>query len=166
MLDTSNQMFFEDIPVGYTGSGLSRTIDFADIILYANFTRDYNPIHTDKESAKKSLIGQVIGHGMISVMISSGMMLRTEFGSRTVHTLLECLGHNEIKFVKPTLVGDTLTTTFEVVEKKEFDENKGIVEMKFSTTNQRGELVTVHGRTYLFAKKKYNLEAIAVRGAW
>lgn len=166
MLDLSNQMFFEDVPVGYRGQGISRTIDFADIINYANFTRDYNPIHTDKESAKTSLIGEVMAHGLIVTMISSGMLLRTEFGTKTLKTLLECVGHSEIKFLLPTLVGDTVTVHFEVVDKKDFDDDKGIVEMKLEAVNQKGKTLQVHFRSYLFAKKNYDFEAIAARGVW
>lgn len=166
MLDLSNQMFYEDIPIGYRGQGLSRTLDFCDIINYANFTRDYNPIHTDKESSKHSLIGSVMGHGMIVTMISSGMMLRTEFGTKTLKTLLGCLGNKEIKFLSPALVGDTITVQFEVVDKYEADDTKGIVEIKFEASNQAGKTVQIHNRTYLVAKRNYNFEETAQRGHW
>lgn len=166
MLDLSNQTFYEDIPIGYKEVGLSRTIDFADIINYANFTRDYNPIHIDKESSKKSLIGDVMAHGLIATIYSSGMLLRTGFGTRTLKTLLACKGYKEIKFLRPVLIGDTITVHFEVIDKKDFDDTKGLIEICFNVLNQKGEKVQTHYRTYLFAKRNYDFETIAERGCW
>lgn len=165
-LDLSWQLFYEDIPVGYQGTGLSRTIQLADIIGYANYTRDYQQIHTDRQFARSSLYGDVILHGLAGVAFASGMLLRTEFGTRTVRTMLTCLGFRTIKFPLPIMVDDTITLHFEVVGKSDHDETKGLVEMRLDTTNQRDETVSTHTRTYLFAKKSFDFETIAERGAF
>lgn len=59
----------------------------------------------------------------------------------------------------------TITVYFEVMDKKDIDDIKGI-EMKFESLNQKGETVQVHYRTYLFAKKYYDFETIAERQRW
>jgi acyl dehydratase len=168
-LDLSWQLFHEDIPVGYHGFGLGRTIQYADIINYANYTRDYQQIHLDREFAGDSLYGDVILHGLAGVAMCSGMLLRTEFGTRTLWTMLSCLGYKTIKFPRPILVGDTITLRFEVIDKADVGGgkgDKGLVEMRLDTANQRGELVSTHTRTYLFAKKNFDFETIAARGAF
>ncbi|MDR1710538.1 MAG: MaoC family dehydratase N-terminal domain-containing protein [Propionibacteriaceae bacterium] len=165
-IDLSWQLFWEDIPVGYTATCLARTIQHADIINFANYTRDYQQIHVDREFAKSSLYGDVIMHGLMGVSIASGMLLRTEFGTRTLRTMLKCLGYKTIKFPAPIQVDDTVTTTFEVIDKSDFDETKGLLEIRLDAVNQRGVLVSTHQRTYLFAKKNFDFETIAERGSF
>lgn len=164
MLDLSIQWFFEDLEIGYKGESLGRTVSYADIVNFANATRDYNVVHTDKEYAKKTLIGQVMAHGPLVYSMASGMMLRTEFGTRTLKTLLDFKGVKGIKLMVPVLEDDTVVLHFEVVGKEDVDDKTGIVEMKFDMINQRGQIAQTHNRYYLVAKRGYDFETIAERG--
>lgn len=166
MLDLSIQWFFEDVEVGYKGESLGRTISYADIVNFANATRDYNVIHTDKEYSKKSLVGQVMAHGPLVYSLASGLLLRTEFGTRTLKTMLDFKGVKAIKLLKPVLEDDTIVLHFEVTGKEDVDEHTGMVEMQFNIVNQRGELAQTHTRYYLFAKRGYDFEGIAKRGSF
>ncbi len=164
MLDLSIQWFFEDLEIGYKGESLGRTVSYADIVNFANATRDYNVVHTDKEYAKKTLIGQVMAHGPLVYSMASGMMLRPEFGTRTLKTLLDFKGVKGIKLMVPVLEDDTVVLHFEVVGKEDVDDTTGIVEMKFDMINQRGQIAQTHNRYYLVAKRGYDFETIAERG--
>ena len=42
------------------------TVDQAAILLYAQVTDDFNPIHVDPDFAATTPLGQVIAHGMLS----------------------------------------------------------------------------------------------------
>ena len=165
-IDLSSQWFWEDIEVGYVGFGLSRTIQHADIINYANYTRDYQQVHVDREFSKTSLYGDVILHGLAGVSMASGMLLRTDFGTHTLRTMLTCLGYKTIKFPAPILVDDTVGLRFEVIDTSAYDgrSDVGLVEMRLDMTNQRGVLVSTHTRTYLFAARDYDFEAISTQG--
>lgn len=166
MLDLSIQWFYEDIEIGYKAESLGRTVSYADIVNFANATRDYNVIHTDKEYAKKTLVGQVMAHGPLVYSMASGMLLRTEFGTRTLKTLLDMKKIESIKLLRPVLEDDTVVLHFEVVDKQDVDDNTGIVVMKFDMVNQRGEIAQTHNRYYLVAKKGYDFETIAQRGCF
>ena len=53
------------------------TVDQAAILLYAQITDDFNPIHVDPEFAATTPLGQVIAHGMLSAnLIIQAIALR------------------------------------------------------------------------------------------
>jgi acyl dehydratase len=142
--DLSERRFFwEDLSVGFSYETGSRTVTETDIVAFAAFSDDYNPIHVDAEFAKASPFGQRIAHGMLVASIVSGLNTRTVVNAMLVPTLLGLL---EVKatFPKPTFIGDTLKVLIEVSDLKETSKlDRGLVRFKRSAVNQRGETVCV-----------------------
>lgn len=108
-----------------------RIITEEDILAFAEVSRDYNPIHVDKQIAEKSIFGQQIAHGMLSASMFSGILGTKMPGSGTIYL------KQELEFLKPVFVGDCLTAKVEIVEI--LPKNKA----KLSTiiTNQKSENV-------------------------
>lgn len=135
---------YEQIEIGETAS-ISKMISEADVVNFAGIIGDFNPIHVNPEYAKTTMFGERIAHGMLTASFIS--------------TLVGCLipGKNalylsqEVKFVKPVKIGDTITATAEVIEK--IDAKRRVI-MSTTITNQRGEVV-VAGKavTMVMAKK-------------
>lgn len=119
------------IQIGDSAS-FSKTVTESDIILYAGVSGDFNPAHMDAEEAKKGMFGQRIAHGMLSAGFISNVLGNKLPGPGTIY-----MGQ-ELKFVKPVFIGDTVTATVTVKEKIE---EKNRLKLDTVVTNQRGEAV-------------------------
>lgn len=113
-------------------ASFTKTVTECDIILYAGISGDFNPAHVDAESAKNSMFGQRIAHGMLSASFISNVLGTQLPGPGTIY-----LGQ-ELKFVKPVYIGDTVTATATVVERIE---EKNRLKLETVVKNQRGEVV-------------------------
>lgn len=122
---------FDDLSVGDKAT-LSKTITEADVSLYAGLTGDFNPVHLDDEFAKASLFGQRVAHGMLGAGLISAVIGTDLPGVNSIY-----LGQ-ELKFVKPVFIGDTLTAVVEIVHKRD---DKKIVKLSTTVLNQRDEPV-------------------------
>ncbi len=101
---------------------------------FARATGDDNPVHLDKEYARKAVFGRRVAHGMLTAGIIGGVF-GTEFpGTGTIYV------SQDLKFVKPVFIGDELTIELEVTEVLP-DKNR--VRVATACTNQRGRTVLV-----------------------
>ncbi len=121
----------DTIQLGDSAS-FTKTVTETDIILYAGISGDFNPAHIDSEHAKDSMFGQRIAHGMLSASFISNVLGTQLPGPGTIY-----LGQ-ELRFVKPVYVGDTVTATVTVSQRIP-EKNRLILDT--TVTNQRGETV-------------------------
>jgi acyl dehydratase len=137
------RFFWEDLNVGFSYETASRTVTETDVVAFAAFSDDYNPIHVDAEYAKASPFGQRIAHGMLVASIVSGLNTRTVVNAMLVPTLLGLL-EVTATFPKPTFIGDTLKVLISVTELKTTSKpDRGLVRFRRSAINQRGQTVCV-----------------------
>jgi 3-hydroxybutyryl-CoA dehydratase len=122
---------YADMKVGDKAT-LSKTITDADVVLYAGLSGDFNPVHVDEEFAKKSLFGKRIAHGMLSAGLISAVIGTDLPGINSIY-----LGQ-ELKFLAPVFIGDTVTAEVEVTSKRD---DKMIVKLRTTVRNQKGENV-------------------------
>jgi len=126
-----NDRPFEEIQVGDRAS-FTKTISEADIYGFAGITGDFNPVHVNEEYAKKSRFKKRIAHGMLTASFISTVLGTDLPGANTIYM------SQEVKFTAPVYIGDTLTATAEVVEKRE---DKRILTLKTTVVNQDGKTV-------------------------
>lgn len=122
----------------------SKTITDEDVRLFAQVSGDHNPVHLDDEYAKGTMFGQRIAHGMLSVSVISALLGEDFPGAGSIY-----LGQN-IKFVKPVFIGDTITVTATVTK---YREDKRILSLDTIVTNQNGDTV-VEGDAVLIAPEQ------------
>lgn len=108
----------------------SRTISAADIDTFADLSGDHNPVHMDEEYGKKTIFGSRIAHGVISLGLLSAAMAKLPG--------LPIFMSQSVRFLKPVRIGDTITASVEIIEIRP---DKGIVTLKNTCTNQKGEVV-------------------------
>jgi acyl dehydratase len=142
MMQTDEQgpigLFFEDYEIGQKMITRGRTITEADIVAFAGLTGDYNPMHTDAEYAKKSLAGQRVAHGMLTLSYAVGQTYQLGFLERTVLAFRSV----EMKFSDMVLIGDTLRVEITVKEKKEAARlGGGMVTCEVRILNQHNKVV-------------------------
>lgn len=128
----------------------SRTVTETDNLLFSAMTHNMQPLHIDAETAKASEFGQILVNSTFTFSLAVGLSI----ADTTVGTLVANLGFDKVVTPKPTFIGDTLTCSSEVVEKRESKSrpNQGIAVFRHELTNQRGEVALSCLRTVLLKK--------------
>ena len=142
--------YFEDILTGESRSSIGRTITEADIVIHAGQTGDFFTHHMDAEWAKKEPVGKRVAHGTLTLSIAVGLT------ASDVNPEAMSYGYDQIRFLKPVCIGDTIKTSTEIVEKKTYDKSPELFGKVFElvkVSNQHGELVLVLTHVYLVKKK-------------
>jgi 3-hydroxybutyryl-CoA dehydratase len=129
------ELAFADINVGDTAS-FSKTVTESDIVTFAGLTSDFNPIHVDAEYARESLFKERIAHGMLLAGFISAVLGTQLPGPNAIY-----MGQT-LNFKLPVKIGDTVTAEVTIEEKRE---DKRILKLKTTVTNQRGEVVVDGG---------------------
>jgi len=125
------ELAYDDIKVGDSAS-FAKTITEADVVNYAGLIGDFNPIHIDAEYARQSMFKERVAHGMLVSGLISAVMGMQLPGPNSIY-----LGQ-ELKFTAPVKIGDTVTATATVTEKRD---DKRILKLQTTVSNQRGEVV-------------------------
>ncbi|MFC4025208.1 MaoC/PaaZ C-terminal domain-containing protein [Oceanobacillus longus] len=137
----SNRLFYEDLLVGERFYSSGRTITEADVVNFAGLSGDYNALHMDAEYAKTTQFGERIAHGLLGLVVASGLFTKTELNSRLHESLIALLGV-DWKFTGPLYIGDTIHLEIEVISKRNTKKpDRGIVVLLRKVINQHGEVV-------------------------
>jgi phosphate butyryltransferase len=101
---------FDEIVIGDSAS-LTKTIRREDIELFAVVTGDVNPTSLDPVFAATDIFHGIVAHGMLGAGVISALLGTRLPGPGTIY-----LGQ-ELRFLRPVRIGDTITATVTVVEK-------------------------------------------------
>lgn len=132
---------FEDCQIGEKAVSQGRTVTESDIVSYAALTGDWNPIHCDAQFMSQHPAGERIAHGLLVLSISSGLLYRMVGYELLPINNIIFSGLEQVRFVGPTKIGDTLTMHGEIVETKDLNDSTGIVIVRIRMLNQHDELV-------------------------
>ncbi len=110
----------------------SKTVTETDLTLFAAVSGDMNPVHMNQQWASKTRFGGRIAHGMLSAGIISGVVGMYLPGPGTIYVT------QEIKFLAPIRIGDTITARVTV---EELIQNKNRARLKTQCINQDGVVV-------------------------
>ena len=124
-------MTIEEMKLGDCAS-VTKTVTETDVYLFAGFTGDLSPAHTDEVPASQTRFGGRIAHGILGAGFISAVLGMKLPGPGTIY-----LGQ-ELRFTKPVRIGDTITATCTV---KELLPEKNIAKFETVCTNQRGDTV-------------------------
>lgn len=144
------ERFFDDYVVGEQRRTTGRTITEADVVLHAGQTGDFFPHHLDAEWAATQPFGARIAHGTLIMAAAVGMT------ADTINPRAMSYGYDRVRFIRPVLIGDTITTTAEIAGLREHPkdpEQHGFVDETVTVTNQREETVLVLTHIYLVQRR-------------
>jgi acyl dehydratase len=102
---------FDELKVGEAAS-LTRTLTYKDIELFAIMSGDVNPAHVDEVFAKSDMFHKIVAHGMWGGALISTVLGTLLPGPGTIY-----IGQS-LHFRGPVGLGDTITVTVKVAEKK------------------------------------------------
>jgi acyl dehydratase len=127
---SSDILGFDDIEIGRS-QVLVHTLTAAEVDTFGKLSGDLNPLHMDDAFAAQSRFGARIVHGMLSAALISA-----------THTALTGPGFvyvgQELRFLGPLFIGDTITISVTVIEKKPA---KRILIMDTMVRNQKDVVV-------------------------
>ncbi|MEM9477996.1 MAG: MaoC/PaaZ C-terminal domain-containing protein [Pseudomonadota bacterium] len=133
---------FGDFHVGERFKTRGRTITEADIHQFAQFTGDWNPVHTDETHAAP-LHGGRIAHGPMFPGIAFGLLAQFDLIEGTAIALKDLTW----EFTAPVRIGDTIRVDMEVTETSPHPArpDRGRVTFAMDVRNQ-DEILVNHGR--------------------
>ena len=111
---------------------IKKVITQENINLYAEASRDFNPIHIDEAFAKKTPLGGTIAHGMLILAYVSQMM-SAAFGQSWLAG-----GKLSVRFKTPARPGDTITVSGRI-SRVEKNEGQTSIRCDVLCQNQAGE---------------------------
>jgi len=132
-MNTAASLKFSDIQVSQVYQ-FKRTVSEQDVMGFAKLTGDFNPLHLDRDFAKKSPFKKNIVHGMLAAGLFStlvGMYCPGEKGLYVSQT---------VKFRSPLYPGEEVTVRGTVTDK-----NESIRLITLKTEVLREEKIVING---------------------
>lgn len=127
--------YFEAIEEGETYTVEDeRTITETDVVNFAGLSGDFHPLHMSKPVGEASEFGGRVAHGNLVFSIAEALVADMNPKSFSY-------GYDELRFIEPVFIGDTLTVRREVVETEAYNEDLGRVVYSYEVENDDGETV-------------------------
>lgn len=133
----------DEMRVGESAT-FSKTISETDVYLFAGITGDFNPAHVDEEYARTTAFKGRIAHGMLTAGLISHILGMKLPGPGAIYV------QQELRFLAPVHIGDTITARAEVVE---LIPEKKLVRMRTTCSNQEGVTV-LDGEAVMSPRRK------------
>ncbi len=136
---------FDELEIGETLISHRRTVTEADIVNFGCISGDHFYAHFDEIAARDSLFGKRVAHGYFVISAAAGMFVDPAPGP-----VLANYGLENLRFVEPVGIGDTIQVRLTVKEKiwkaRRPDEDRatGVVVWDVEVKNQNDETVAVY----------------------
>ena len=135
---------FEELEIGETLHTHRRTVTESDIVNFAGISGDFFYAHMDDIAAKDSIFEKRVAHGYFVLSAAAGLFVDPAPGP-----VLANYGLENLRFVQPVYVGDTIQVRLTCKQKtakedKEGQIPQGVVHWDVEVTNQNAEPVAVY----------------------
>ena len=134
-------MYFEDYTIDEVRTSRGRTITEADIVNFAGLSGDFVELHMNEEYAKRGPFGRRIAHGALIFSVSTGLMVQMSSGQEAI---VAFRGVDQLRFVAPVFIGDTIHVVKKTIDKHTKDGIHGLVTFETTVLNQDGNPVLTY----------------------
>ena len=147
--------YFEQLTIGERLTTHRRTVTEADITNFGCLSGDHFYAHFDELAAVDSMFGKRVAHGYFVISAAAGMFVEPSPGP-----VLANYGHENLRFIEPVGIGDTIQVSITVKQKikkdKRPDEDRttGVVVWDVQVVNQHQELVALYDILTLVARQE------------
>ena len=146
----TDQKYFEDFRLGERFDAPSRTLTDAHFLFFAGLTGDNHPIHYDDEYARtRTQFGKRLAHGLLLASLTA---LGAGALAPHVHDSMIAFLEQRTRFLTPAFIGDTIYPALEVTELIP-KAGRGVLKLRATLTNQRGETVLEGEHVYLVRRR-------------
>lgn len=143
---------WEDFPVGRMVKTPALTVTESHLVQFAGLTGDYYPVHTNAEWAASSPFKQRIAHGPLTFALAVGLMYQSQAYGEAI---IAFLGADQVRAIAPVFIGDTVHVVATVTSSRSSkDPSRGIVSLRYTVRNQRGEDVMSFDFTLLMHSRQ------------
>lgn len=150
-MSRSPTLYWEDFAPGTVREFGGHTLTREEIVRFAG-EFDPQPFHLDEEAGRASLFGGLAASGwhtcalMMRMMCDAYLLDSASLGSP---------GLDAIRWLKPVLVGDTLSVRMEILEARPMNSRPtiGLVRARWTVLNQRGEAVLTTEGSNMFQRR-------------
>lgn len=142
---------YEDFAVGEIYEHpVGRTVLAADNTWFTLMTMNTNPVHFDYNYSAKTEFGKPLVNSCLTLAILTG-----ESVIDLTQNVFANLGWDEVRMPNPVFEGDTIYSKSEVLEIRESKSrpNVGIVRVKTTGYNQKGDVVMEFKRTFMVYRR-------------
>lgn len=135
---------FEELEVGETLVTHRRTITETDVVSFAGISGDFFYAHMDDVAARESIFEKRVAHGYFVLSAAAGLFVDPAPGP-----VLANYGLEDLRFVKPVYIGDTIHVRLTCKQKTARDKPiegipHGVVAWDVEVLNQDGETVALY----------------------
>jgi oxepin-CoA hydrolase/3-oxo-5,6-dehydrosuberyl-CoA semialdehyde dehydrogenase len=135
---------YDEIEVGETLITGTRTVTEKDIADFAAISGDHFYAHMDDAAAKESIFGARVAHGYFVVSAAAGLFVDPAPGP-----VIANYGLENLRFVKPVYIGDTIQVRLTCKQKTAKDTPEGgvpqgVIAWDVEVSNQEAEAVAVY----------------------
>lgn len=132
----------------------AKTVGETDVTLFAGLTGDFSDTHINEQyMQERSSLGGRIAHGALLVgymSTASTISIAHVIHDPELHDFPVSAGYDKIRFLRPTFLGDTVTTLYTV---ESIDKAAGKSIAKVECINQRNELLAVGWHVMRWSRK-------------
>lgn len=146
---------FEDLNIGERLNTHRRTVTEADIVNFGCLSGDHFYAHFDEIAAKDSFFGKRVAHGYFVLSAAAGLFVEPSPGP-----VLANYGLENLRFIEPVGIGDTISVSLTVKRKIKKDKRPeeaqatGVVVWDVQVKNQHDDLVALYDILTLVVRKE------------
>lgn len=129
---------FDEFKVGERFISPGKTITEGDVEAFARLSGDYNPLHTDAAAARDSEHGGRVAPHLMPMIVLTGLFMGRLGIFDT--TGLAFLALENMRFIEPVRIGDTIRAEIEVVSMRvsQSKPDFGVIVYRIEGVNQNG----------------------------
>jgi acyl dehydratase len=146
-------MPYDELEVGQIFRSGGRTITEADVVNYCALTGNWIEIHSNVHYASNTRFGERLVQGSLTYSVVTGLI---QFGP----SIQANYGIDNMRFLKPVHIGDTIYASAEIVNKKDKDEKYGVTTFLIKALNQDGDVVQRGEWSLLMLRNCEDLDAL------
>ncbi len=138
-MSSLDRWMLEDFAAGQVFETQRRTITESDVVVFAGWSWDTNPVHTDAVGQEESRYGARIAHGVLGVAVAMGLASRLGVFEGCSIALL---GITEWQFLAPVFIGDTVRVRVEILGVRRTSGGlSGVLDREFTLLNQDAQVM-------------------------
>jgi acyl dehydratase len=144
---------FDELEEGQVFASGGRTITETDVVNYCALTGNWIAIHSNIVYSSKTRFGKRLVQGALTYSIATGLV---QFGLGFQANY----GIDNMRFLKPVLIDDTVYARATVIGKKIKDDKYGVIKFLMQVLNQDGDVVQQGEWSLLMLRKREDLDAL------
>ncbi len=144
---------FDELAEGQVFNSGGRTITETDVVNYCALTGNWIAIHSNIVYSSKTRFGKRLVQGALTYSIATGLI---QFGLG----IQANYGIDNMRFLKPVLIDDTVYAKATVIGRKVKDEKYGVIKFLMQVLNQDGDVVQQGEWSLLMLRRREDLDAL------